>query len=131
MSKAPSITQSENLPPWQWRKEKSPKHTNAGPALNVSVNTSDPYPCIEDGKETQVGCLENKPSALVPASATQPVIPLRLADVLEDGRETQMTESRCVENLSQERVPQQGNREVLRPEAGLVLESIKTAKAPT
>lgn len=134
MNKTPAIAQSENLPPWQWKREKAPKNTNPGPALQPSINTTDPYPCAEDGKDTlkiEVACVQNGPLSQTPASMGNPVIPLTATPVLEDGKEPSNVASTCVENRNAISVPHSAHANVIREDIGLVLENVKMIKGLT
>ena len=84
----PSFVHAQNLAPWDWKKEKKPKHVNLGPESQFSVNKVQRGPLLVDGKESQlmsVGCIEaTKPD--LPTSRNLPVMPSKDAAVLEDGK---------------------------------------------
>jgi len=87
MSKGPAISQSPNLPPWQWKIEKAPKHQNLGPATQVSVNRVQAAPLLENWEElipVSIECLESAKSISRPATANQRVLPSRETPVVED-----------------------------------------------
>jgi hypothetical protein len=135
MNKTPAVTQSQNLPPWEFKRERKPNLINPGPALNVSVNTSDPMPCLEDGKDTQVfivSCVQSTGGLAGPLGASQPVIPQSQGlIVLEDGHNTKPLQEQCVQNQVSELQPQSVQQEVDRPEPGLVIENVRMNKGLT
>jgi hypothetical protein len=88
LNKGPAISQSDNLPPWQWKREKAPVHADPGGALTMTPNTTAKGPLLEDGKAAelvQVGCIESARARLAPAAAGE-MPPQTLIDALEDGK---------------------------------------------
>jgi len=134
MNKAPSVSQSQNLPAWEFRRERTPVQKNPGPALIVSANSVDEMPCLEDGKDTvifQTGCVQNTPSGLTPLGASQPVIQQNETVVLEDGRETQVIKGQCLESHASGLAPSSATQDVIRQDTGTVLENVKMNKGLT
>ena len=132
MNKAPSVSQSENLPSWQWKREKVTEHQGTGPALSVSINTSDPMPCLENNEEAQVfqvACLESASVGMSPLSQNHPVIAQAEPQVLEDGKRLELVPSACIQNSQQAATPVASSHEVLQTEAGEIRENIKMRKA--
>jgi hypothetical protein len=47
MDKGPAASQSDNLNPWQWKKERAPRYKNTAPSVKESVNTFEKGECSE------------------------------------------------------------------------------------
>jgi hypothetical protein len=126
--KEPAKTISPNLPPWQWRHERSPVHHDPGPALTVSKNSTDAAPCLEDGQDTvviQTGCVQSAQQLLTPLGSNVPVLPHNQSQVLEDGRKSEVVESQVVVNVPQEMIPASSGQMVEPQAPAKLLESIK------
>lgn len=131
MNKAPNVSQSENLPSWQIRREKVSVHKDSGPALTVSVNVTEAMPCLENNEENavfQVGCLESASAGMAPLSQSHPVIAQTALPVLEDGKKSETVENPCLESHSEAGTPGASAHEIFRPESDPVLENVKMRK---
>ena len=134
MNKAPNAAQSENQPSWQLKRERPTVHKDSGPALTVSVNTSDPMPCLENNEENavfQVGCVESASQGMTPLAQSHPVIAQTALPVLEDGKKSEPVESACVQSTHQEGIPGASANEVFRADPEQVLENVKMVKGLT
>lgn len=131
LNKGPLVTHSENLPPWQYKRERAPVHKDPGPALTVSTNYVDPLPCLEDGKDTiviQTDCTEASRQTLEPLSSKVPVIAPTQSQVLEDGKSTSVVESECIQNASSAMQPQIASQQVIHQEGGPLIENVQMKK---
>ena len=134
MKMQPNIAHSENLPSWQLKREKVSVNQNLGPALTVSVNTTDPMPCLENNEENevfQVGCVESRAIGIGPLVQSHPVIAQSAPPLLEDGKKLETVESACIQNAHQTGVPGASSNDVFRPDTGDVLENVKMVKGLT
>ena len=88
INNGPHIAQSDNLAPWQWKRERAPRHQDPGGALKVSVNSTDPAPLLQDGQDSevfQVGATESVKQILAPKAQGE-IVASKDAPVKEDGK---------------------------------------------
>ena len=88
LNKGPQVIQTDNLPPWQWKREKAPRYHDPGGAPKIAINTTDPAPLLQDGQEAevvQVHAVESSKTSLGPASQGE-IVPQTETDVKEDGK---------------------------------------------
>ena len=124
-NKGPHVAQSDNLPPWEWKRERAHRHSDPGPALTVSLNDTDPLPCLEDGKEAQarqIACVQSTGQTLPPAASGQLFAQSELK-VLEDGKAIEAATTTYIQSADAGLTPRVSNNEIEREEIGSVLES--------
>ncbi len=85
----PSFVHAQNLAPWDWKKEKKPKHVNLGPESQLSVNKVQRGPLLVDGKRSLFvsnHSLESSKREQEPLAVNKEIVIAQPARVLEDGK---------------------------------------------
>lgn len=76
----------------------------------------------------EVGCLESVTEGLEPSLQSQGVVPQKLTQVLEDGKQSEVVESACIQSHPEIGVPRTASQEVIPGVVGTVLENVKMKK---
>lgn len=93
--------------------------TRKAPNVSQSVNIA---------PASDVGCLESVNEGLEPSLQSQGVVPQRLTQVLEDGKQSQAVESACIQSHPEVGAPRVASHEVIQESVGIVLENVKMKK---